>query len=300
MALRKFIKHITPQFLQEWYRQKKRQKRHEQLKQDKANGNSFDKDILLSQLQLAGIKPGDVLMVHSSLSKMGFVEGGASTLITALQDTIGNVGTLAMPSFPAMGFNYDYLKQTSVFDVQHTPSKMGSVTETFRLLPHVKRSWHPTDAVCALGPQADFLTNEHHLQSTPYHLKSPFYKLCELNAKILLIGVDFNSLTNLHTLEDAISDFKFPVYKSQKIATKIKHKGEILNYLAACHDPVWSKKRQCNALIPSFKAAGFLKEEKLGKAIMYVIETNAMHQFMVKQYLEKGITMYTPNGEATA
>jgi aminoglycoside 3-N-acetyltransferase len=298
--LRKFFKHITPHFLQEWYRQKKRQKRHEQLKQDKANGNSFDKKALLLQLQQSGINQGDVLMVHSSLSKMGFVEGGASTLITALQETIGNSGTLAMPSFPATGFNYDYLKQTPVFDVKQTPSKMGSVTESFRLLPHVKRSWHPTDAVCALGSQADFLTNAHHLETTPYHAQSPFYRLHELNAKILLIGVDFNSLTNLHTLEDAISDFKFPVYKSQKIATKIKHEGETLNYLTACHDPVWSKKRQCNALIPSFKASGFLKEEKLGKATMYVIEAHAMHQFMVKQYLEKGITMYTPNGEATA
>jgi aminoglycoside 3-N-acetyltransferase len=298
--LRKFLKHITPQFLQEWYRQKKRQKRHEQLKQDKANGNSFDKNALLLQLQQAGIRQSDVLMVHSSLSKMGFVEGGASTLIKTLQEAIGITGTLVMPSFPAIGFNHDYLKQTSVFDVEQTPSKMGSVTETFRLLPHVKRSWHPTDAVCALGPQANFLTNTHHLQTTPYHIESPFYKLCELNAKILLIGVDFNSLTNLHTLEDAISDFKFPVYKSQKIVTKIKHEGGELNYLAACHDPIWSKKRQCNALILPFKSAGFLKEKKLGKAIMYVIEAKVMHQFMVKQYLEKGITMYTPNGEVTA
>ncbi len=298
--MRKFLKHITPTILQDWYRQKKRQKRHEQLKQDKANGNSFDKNTLLQKLKQAGILEGDVLMVHSSLSKMGFVEGGATTLIAALQEAIGNTGTLAMPSFPAIGFNYDYLKQNSVFDVKQTVSKMGSVTETFRALPHVKRSWHPTDAVCALGIQADFLTNSHHLQTTPYHSQSPFYKLCELNAKILLIGVDFNSLTNLHTLEDAISDFKFPVYKTQKIATLIKHEGGELNYLTSCHDPAWSKKRQCNALIPSFMAAGFLTEEKLGKATMYVIKANAMHQFMVKQYLEKGITMYTPNGEARA
>ena len=36
---------------------------------------------LLFQLNELGILPGDIVLVHSSLSALGFVEGGAQTVI---------------------------------------------------------------------------------------------------------------------------------------------------------------------------------------------------------------------------
>ncbi len=38
------------------------------------------------------------LVVHSSLSSIGWVVGGAPTIVSALLDAIGETGTLAMPS----------------------------------------------------------------------------------------------------------------------------------------------------------------------------------------------------------
>jgi aminoglycoside 3-N-acetyltransferase len=292
--VRQFLKHIIPAFLITFYRKRKRQKRQDALEQQ---GLIFTKQHLKQDFMNAGIKAGDVVMVHSSLSKMGFLEDGANTFIAALNEIINATGTIAMPSFPGMGFNSDYLKSNVLFDVLKTPSRMGAITETFRQLPSVKRSWHPTEPVCALGKEADYLTNAHHLKDTPYHHQSPFFRLCELDAKILLVGVDLNSLTNLHTSEDAIPDFQYPVYLKEKIRTKINHAGGEFDYFTYCHDPAWSKKRKCNELLPHFKSAGFLREVKIGKALTYVIEAKAMHNWMVENYKSKNITMYTPNGE---
>ncbi|MGZ3899048.1 MAG: AAC(3) family N-acetyltransferase, partial [Bacteroidia bacterium] len=160
------------------------------------------------------------------------------------------------------------------------------------------RSLHPTDSVCALGLQAFELTHSHFGQLTPYNSESPFYKLCVLNAKIVLIGVNLDSLTNLHTLEDAIPGFKYPVYHSKIFECRmINEKGETVVMKTKSHDPKWSKKRKCNELKPLFKEAGFLAEAKIGEANIIIIKAKEMHEWMVKNYVEKGITMYTPHGE---
>ena len=45
-----------------------------------------------------GVRPGMVLIVHSSLSAMGWVCGGAVSVILALQSVLRSYGTLIMPT----------------------------------------------------------------------------------------------------------------------------------------------------------------------------------------------------------
>lgn len=295
--MRNFLKKIVPSFLLVVYRSFKKKKRSQKVLKEKQKGNIITEKQIKDKLTEVGIKSTDVVMLHSSLSKMGYVEGGAQSVINALKSVVGTDGTIAMPVFPGHGFNYDYLKSSPVFSVNETVSRMGIITETFRNMKGVKRSLHPTDSVAAFGLQADFLTADHFNQLTPYNSNSPFYKLCQLKGKIILLGVDFNSLTNLHTLEDAVSDFKFPVYHTQILeCTVVDEHGKRFKMRTKVHDPKWSQKRQCNAMILLFKEAGFLKESKLGNAIVYVIEADKMHAWMLKSYTERGITMYTPEG----
>jgi aminoglycoside 3-N-acetyltransferase len=295
--MRKLLLKILPKAFIELYKSRKRSAKLKRRKQLEQNNQIITQKQIEEVLMNVGLKSGNVVMLHSSLSKIGFVQNGAETLINAFLQVIGEGGTLTMPAFPAIGFNYDYLKSNPLFNINSTPSKTGIVTEVFRKMKGVKRSLHPTDSVCALGPQSDFITNTHFNQLTPYNANSPFYKLCELNAKIVLLGVDFNSLTNLHTLEDAVDDFKFPVYHPHIFECEmINEKNEQLIMKTKCHDPKWSKQRKCNDLIPLFKNAWFLKETMLGEANFYVIEAKAMHDWMLKNYRDKGITMYTPQG----
>lgn len=296
--MRKLLLNILPQSLIDLYKSNKKRSRLQQREQLLKKNDIVTEAMIINALQHNGIKSGDAIMVHSSLSKIGYVEHGANTLINALLQTIGTEGTLMMPAFPAVGYNYDYLKTQPVFDVKQTPSKMGIVTETFRKQPNVLRSLHPTDSVSAKGKQALYLVKDHFAQLTPYNANSPFYRLCQWKGKILMIGVDLNSLTNLHTLEDAVSDFEYPVYHKTIFTTSlIDHDGKKLSMQTKVHDPVYSKKRRCNDLMPYFEKAGFLKHFKIGKANCMLIEADKMHEWMVENYKTKGITMYTPNGK---
>lgn len=296
--MRKLLRNILPQALIDLYKKNKRKAGQKQRDELIKNKQAITQADLTDAFKKAGIKSGDVLMVHSALSKIGYVECGADALIDALLNATGSDGTLMMPAFPAVGYNYDYLKSDPVFDLKQTSSKMGIVTETFRKRPGVMRSLHPTDSVSAYGKQAEYLVKDHFGQLTPYNQFSPFYRLSELNGKILMIGVKLDSLTNLHTLEDAVDDFKFPVYHDTIFtAWLVGASGEKISMQTKAHNPVYSKKRQCNALMTHFEKAGFLKHFKLGFADCMLIEAGTMHQWMLENYKTKGITMYTPNGQ---
>ena len=296
--MRQLIRNILPQQLIDFYKNQK--KRHKQKQRDAlANTNQVvTQSQIVERLKEIGLKSGEVVMLHSSLSRIGYVEGGAQTVIDSILKVIGNEGTLVMPAFPAVGFNYDYLMTNPVFDILNTPSKMGVITEVFRNMKQVKRSLHPTDAVCALGKQADYLTKDHFNQLTPYNQNSPFYRLCELKAKIILIGVDLNSLTNFHTLEDAVPDFEYSVYHQTLFDTQvIDESGKMLVMKTKVHNPVFSKKRKCNDFIKPFTDAGFMKSFKIGLANCYSIEADKLHAWMIENYKLKGITLYTPLGK---
>jgi Aminoglycoside 3-N-acetyltransferase len=49
---------------------------------------------LVRDLRGLGVRPGDVLMVHTRVSAIGWVVGGAQTVVTALLDVLGPAGTL--------------------------------------------------------------------------------------------------------------------------------------------------------------------------------------------------------------
>ncbi len=295
--MRKLLRNILPKAWIGLYKNTKKQLRSKQRQSLLNNKQIITEEAIINVLHTMGIEPGDTLMVHSSLSKIGYVENGADTLINALLKVIGNEGTLMMPSFPGVGFNYDYLKTKPVFDIQQTPSKMGVVTEIFRKRKHVLRSLHPTDPVTAFGKNAEYLVKDHFGQLTPYNANSPFYRLCELKGKIIMIGVTLDSLTNLHTLEDAVENFKFPVYHNTIFTTTlINESGKELTMKTKVHNPVYSKKRRCNDLMPHFEKAGFLQHFKIGLANCIIINADAMHEWMTDKYNTKGITMYTPNG----
>lgn len=295
--MRKILLNILPKVLINLYKKNKKRLRLKQRGSLLNNKQIVTETDIINVFHKTGIIQGDTVMLHSSLSKIGYVENGADTLINAIIKIISDEGTLMMPAFPAVGFNYDYLKANPVFDIKNTPSKMGAVTELFRKRKGVLRSLHPTDSVSAFGKNAAYLVKDHFNQLTPYNVYSPFYKLCELKGKILMIGVDLNSLTNLHTLEDAVENFKFPVYHDVIFtAALIDETKKKLSMKTKVHDPAYSKRRKCNALMPYFETAGFLKHFKLGSADCMIIQADSMHKWMLENYRTKGITMYTPNG----
>ena len=174
---------------------------------------------------------------------------------------------------------------------------MGAITEYFRKMVGVRRSFHPTDPVCAIGPLAEYFTKDHFGQLTPYNGNSPFYRLCEKGGKILMIGVPLATCTNLHVMEDEIENFKYSVY-DEKIfeVTMTDEQGKTHLMKTKVHNPEYSKKRRCDDLIPMFQKEGVLVKGKIGEADSMIIDAKGMLDVMLKQYYKIGVTMYTPYG----
>ena len=160
-----------------------------------ADSDLLTKDDIVEDLRALGVGPGMTLMVHSSLSALGRVEGGAATVIEALLEAVGPEGTLAMPAMPGGG----------VFDIETSPSTVGAITEAFRTWPGVQRSFHPSHSACAIGPRAEFLL-EHTLEPrTAIGAESPWGRLSRLpEAHVLLLGVDQDRNTLLHHCEEVV------------------------------------------------------------------------------------------------
>ena len=171
---------------------------------------SIEKD-----LRALGLCKGDTVLVHSAMSKIGWICGGAVSVIDALLSTVGEDGTICMPahtgenSDPAQWENppvpKDWFKviykHTPVFDVGKTPSRgLGKIPETFRTYPNTLRSNHPQVSFCANGKNAKMITETHDL--TPeFGKNSPLGHLYDLDAKVLFIGTGFANCTSFHMAE---------------------------------------------------------------------------------------------------
>lgn len=144
-------------------------------------------------LRNLGLKQGNWVLVHSSLKSIGYVIGGANTVIDAILEVIGDEGLLMVPTFTFTNF-------TPYFDPRHTPSQMGLITETLRKREESMRSLHPRHSVGVIGKKAEEVVNGH-LQAGSVGKGSPIDKLAEQGGYILLLGVDHTSNTIIHTAE---------------------------------------------------------------------------------------------------
>lgn len=298
MGFRDTLRSLTPSFLLDWYRGKKKDAVRKSLDEQRKSGKGRTKADLIEQLTGMGIVPGDTLLVHSSLSRIGYVEGGPQAVVDALLEVVGPAGHILMPNSPNAGYQLEYIRDLTVFDVLHDSSKLGAITEVFRKTPGAVRSASVTEPVSCVGPDAIWFTEGHFGQLTPYNEQSPFYKVAQRGGKILYIGVTLaNAGTSLHLLEDAVTDFKFPVYHPDIFPVKIRlEDGTEKHTVTKVHNPEWSAKRRCDELIPVFRENGVLTDHFFGDAPTLLLEAKFMLDTMIRLYNEKGVTMYTPTG----
>ncbi len=161
----------------------------------------FDRRMLVADLARLGVAAGDILLVHSSFKALGPWRGTPADVVLALRELLGPKGTLLMPSFPS-GSEFFLSLNRLVFDVRHSASGCGVITETFRRQPGVIRSLNPTHCTAGIGPVAAELLAGHEHCRISVGPGSPYHKLIEARGKILLLGVEHSSDTTLHFVEN--------------------------------------------------------------------------------------------------
>lgn len=174
----------------------------------------FTEERLRQGLRQLGIGPGATLIVHSSLKALGWVPGGAPTVVRALINVLGEEGTLAMPAATPQCADRSAWRDATTSDacleeMRHrlplferatTPTTLGAIAEAFRTWPGTLRSAHPLESVCARGVHAATITREHPLAFSEGP-GTPFARLHDLDSLVLLLGVGFNRCTALHFAE---------------------------------------------------------------------------------------------------
>ncbi len=162
---------------------------------------------IVTALRQLGVKDGDLLLVHSSLSGCGHITGGAESIITALRQAVGPTGTLLFPTFTRP---YIYLGETLNKSYNYRPFDpadseqvwVGSVPRTFlEKYPDQPRSAHITHSWAGIGPLAQECLRRHRACDPPAGESSPLAQACHQHGKVLYFGCSVASTTFLHYLE---------------------------------------------------------------------------------------------------
>lgn len=172
----------------------------------------LDLDELVAGWCTLGLGQGDAVIVHSSLSALGPVRGGAAAVCESLLRTVGPAGTVVMPTFTPQiadpdpdtvgtpsSWTWKRREEVPIFDGA-TPSHMGAIAESLRLRSDAHRSEHPQASVAAVGRLAVAVTAPSSL-GFALGRESPFGRLYDLDGAILLIGVGHNRNSFLHHAE---------------------------------------------------------------------------------------------------
>jgi aminoglycoside 3-N-acetyltransferase len=195
---------------------------------------------LATQFAALGLTPGRPVLVHTSLRRIGPVDGGADTVLAALRRVLGPGTSIVVPAqtpdnsttspvFRAAtsGLRPEevrrYIAGIEGFDPGTTPSfGMGALAERVRLDPAAVRSVHPQTSFAAVGPDAAELMRVHELES---HLgdRSPLGALYRADGVALLLGVDYAACTAFH-----LAEYRMPQRRVRRYQCFVRTGGQRL------------------------------------------------------------------------
>lgn len=196
------------------------------------NFKPITKEVLINKFYQLGIKEGDTLLVHASLSSLGYVVGGAEALFWALREVIGDKGTIVVPSqtveisdpaswqYPPVPEEWHDVIRDAIpaYSKNLSYSKaMGAFSQFIGILLDSIRSNHPMYSFTAIGKKASEIIGQDSFDF-PFGDKSPLGRMYSIGAKVLMIGTDFETNTSLHLAENRLN--REVIYEKSKILTK--------------------------------------------------------------------------------
>jgi aminoglycoside 3-N-acetyltransferase len=167
---------------------------------------------LVRDLRTLGVRPGTILMVHTRMSAIGWVVGGADVVVMAVLESVGTEGTLMayvgwdenpwqLDSWPEE-WQRAYLDELPPFDpaVMEADREVGRIPERIRTWPGARRSSHPEASMVAIGARAEWIVDPQPWDF-PYGPSSPLARLVESGGQVLMLGAPLDTITLLHHAE---------------------------------------------------------------------------------------------------
>ena len=174
--------------------------------------NALTAGDLAEALRRLGVREGDTLLVHSAMSRLGHLTGGAQALISALREAVGETGTFLAPAFArpyvlfegAVNRNYTYRP----YD-RRPGGELRDVSITTGILPRMMlrepgsyRSGHISHEWAAIGGRAEEMVSGHGFLDPPAGETSPLKKALDADGSVIFLGCHLGANTFLHYLED--------------------------------------------------------------------------------------------------
>ncbi len=223
-------------------------------------------DRLVDDLRDLGVEAGDTLLVHASLSALGWVAGGPVAVVDALREAVTADGTLVLPthtglSDPANWSNPpvpdDWVpvirESTPAYRPDVTPTRdVGAVPECFRTYPDVVRSRHPSLSFAAWGADADAIVADHSFDH-PLGEGSPLARVYDRDGDVCFLGVGYATNTSFHLAE----------YRADFPKERATHGGPVLRD----GERVWVEFEDVAGSTDDFEEVGAAFEEECAVAV---------------------------------
>ncbi len=159
-------------------------------------------------------------MVHCRMSALGWVVGGAETVVRALLDALGPDGTLMVytgwqdePPDDLDDLDDEkgriYLEEHPAYDPHVALARRdhGRIPEALRTWPGARHSGHPEAGVAAVGPLAEALTAEPSLRRR-LRLGHALRSAGRTRGRVAVLGAPLDTVTLVHHAEGSRSSDK--------------------------------------------------------------------------------------------
>ncbi len=255
------------------------------------------KDEIVRGLRELGLKRGDIVGVHSSLSSFGYVEGGADAVIDALLEVVGEEGTVVMPTHSTNLEQVElspkekaagalWLYKILPYDPKETPCTTGMIPETFRKRPGVVRGLHPVFSIAAIGPKAQEIVRAGDKSGL-----GGWKALYELDGYVLLIGVDLGVCTAMHLAENMV---QLPGHILERITPP---KWFVEEYPEDQWEWDFGPYPDFAKLEPLCRERGIMKEVVIGEATVRLLKLRKLIELYVEALMENPEMFYDTSKE---
>lgn len=235
-------------------------------------------ETLITDLRRLGVRPGQRLIVHSALRKVGPIDGGAETMIQALRAALDERGTLL---FPNLNIPHEFTAANPPrFDLQHgsVRERLGVLAQVFKEHHAREFSRHPTHGMMGVGPDCAALFTGHETAGLPCGPGTPWWRLGQEGGSILLLGVTQQNNTSIHGTEEKLANYQL---STEPVDGIVIDRGEEMHVASRLHR--WGNRSDFTRIDPWLEKAGGLRRGKIGHADSLLVDASIFQAQLVER-----------------